>query len=289
MLRFVLYISMLVAVACSTYACVHLVINGFSSDRYDYCLWCPTSNTSLNASLHHFSSTHQSHFVIGSSLALRNISSRRLSDKTNHDFVTVGGFGLGYVETFNLLEERIRPSQTYIIPFQPYLTGDSTKTDHLEYHKFQPCNLRNIWAHKKLRQRSRNRLGQIQWNDFGNAHYPSDDTVVLPQSRLDDVRKWDYPLVRNAFRSLDSMSQIHDAEIIPVLMPLCKSKIKGNSDGVFNGDSLARLRLEHPSLNIIDLTSSGFPCSLFIDAVHTHERGAEILTDSLIHKLSISL
>ena len=137
MLRFVLYISMLVAVACSTYACVHLVINEFSSDRYDYCLWCPTSNTSLNASLHHFSSTHQSHFVIGSSLALRNISSRRLSDKTNHDFVTVGGFGLGYVETFNLLEERIRPSQTYIIPFQPYLTGDSTKTDHLEYHKFQ--------------------------------------------------------------------------------------------------------------------------------------------------------
>lgn len=242
-------------------------------------LW-PTENSSLNASLAHWNGTPPDNMVIGSSIALKNISAGVLNTKTE-SWKTIGGFGLDPRQSLALIQELKITHSKVILPLSIL---EITKINRgqqrpLTFRKHELTSIRSFLRLEKLRKLDDTNYSHINFDAHGNCTIaPSDNGQNVPQSLIGKQFTGDTTGIIRFAQQCDSIAKVLDSHIHLVTTPFCHDLGKLNHT---NQNLICNIQYNSSNCtlhhNLCDSTES----SHFTDAYHFNATGAQIFTARL--------
>ena len=179
MLRFILTTILSFALALALYSLGAMITSGNQSPG----TIAYTTSTSLNHSLKR-NRKGVAAYVVGSSIAMRNIDAEVLTQEMNMKFSVISGLGLKPLETIEVISRTGIKNSTVIIPICVLELQKFGAPSNLDWNQFRIKNVADFLNDRKILAIPKNQGGQIRFNEYGNAFFPScENGMVMPPTK----------------------------------------------------------------------------------------------------------
>ena len=242
----------------------------------------PTESLSFNASLQLAETSAPADiYVIGSSIAMRNILAEEIENATSRTTRTISGLGMPtsmLVPTARKLGIR---DATIVFPLHIGALGvrPSAKDELYKVERWwTPPPLDATWQRLRLVSLPNTERGHIQFDAWGNAPFSDDARVQtsLEDQPLDEII--DTTGLHNLLVNASEFAREHHCKVV---FTAHDSRVSRQLNGETLEPFAARIANEFPELEWINLRAFQLPDSLFKDNNHLVESGARMLTREL--------
>lgn len=242
----------------------------------------PTESLSFNASLHLADSSAPADiYVIGSSIAMRNILAEEIEHATGRTTRTISGLGMPssmLVPTARNLGIR---NATIVFPLHIMSLGStpSPKDDLYKVERWwTPPPLDATWQRLRLVSLPNTERGHIQFDAWGNAPF-SDDSRLRSSRKLQSLHgKIDTTGLHTLLVDASEFAREHHCKIV---LTAHDSRVSRQLNGETLEPIAALVVREFPEIQWVNLRSFDLADSLFKDHDHLVESGARIITREL--------
>jgi len=277
MLRFFTLILSSIFLAVIFYTITAIVVSGSLTPQ----IFAYTYSTSLNHSLHRFERGADG-YVVGSSIALRNVDAEILSSGLDQEFQVLAGLGMKPLETLKLLTEINLKNKTIIIPLCIAEINKLSVSPRLEWNSLRFKNFTDFLKDREINEIPVSQIGHVQFNSFGNAFFPSCERGMnMPFEKHGaaleafEIDSSDY---MNYFEELKKVQKRQKLELHLVLTPY--STNYGHIDGSCEIPMMKQMfsACDNDSLILHDFSYDELEFEKFIDFVHMSDIGAREFT-----------
>ena len=220
MLRFFQVLCLFCALTALFLGAICIIISGFSSPE----VIAYTSSTSLNHSLHRSYPLAEG-YIVGSSIALRNVDAEILTQELNKEFQVIAGAGLNTLETLEVINRTGLNNVMVIIPLHVAQFAKLNVPENLKWNPYRIKNLRDFRNDRYLNKIPKFQIGHIQFNNRGNAFFLScEQGMLMPIERHGNVSQFEgVVLERDScelfLKKLVDLQDVRNLDIHLVLMP----------------------------------------------------------------------
>lgn len=239
----------------------------------------PTKNHSLNASIAHWKQNPSNSIIMGSSVALRNISAQTISTREKR-WTVIGGFGLHPFKTLQLIRKLDITESDIILPISSFELDKMTESTspNLPYKTFNVTTLKDFSHIEIMKEKSSFEIGHLNFDEHGNAHFTQRSISNMPAKRLNETFEIDMEKFIEFCSRCDSIGLARDIKFYVVTTPFNKrvGKIQNSGDTL-----LKKFKFNTMHCTIEHHFFDDLPDSMFIDSHHFNKTGAEHLAKSI--------
>ena len=220
MLRFFQVLCLFFALTASLFFATCIIVTGFSYPE----VIAYTCNTSLNHSLHRPYQQAEG-YIVGSSLALRNVDANILTRELNKQFQVIAGLSVNPLETLEVINLTGLNNVMVIIPLHVGHFAKLNRPENLKWNPYRIKNLRDFRNDRYISKIPSNQVGTIQFNNRGNAFFPScEQGMLMPIETHGNVSEHEGVVVKRAscelfLKKLVDLQDVRNLEIHLVLTP----------------------------------------------------------------------
>jgi hypothetical protein len=220
MLRFFQVLCLFCALTASLYFATCIIVTGFSYPE----VIAYTSSTSLNHSLHR-SYQQAEGYIVGSSIALRNLDANILTRELNKEFQVIAGHGLYPLETLKVINRTGLNNVMVIIPLHVAHFAKLNGPENLKWNPYRIKNLRDFRNDRYINKIPSYQIGTIQFNNRGNAFFLScEQGMLMPIERHGNVSQNEGVILTRGscelfLKKLVDLQDVRNLDIHLVLMP----------------------------------------------------------------------
>lgn len=233
----------------------------------------PSQNSSLNASLAHWDHTLSQYMIVGSSVALKNLSGRDLSDSTQ-EWEVIGGFGLDPQQSLHLIRELDITNSHIIIPLSILeiikLNNGAQRSTELNW--FRITNIRSFLHLEELRALDKTNYSHIQFDEFGNALIePSTNGQNVPDNLIGKHFEVDTTGIKAFALQCNNEAASRGNFIHLITTPFCHSLGTLNPE---NQNNVCSIKFKLSNCTLHQHFCDSTILSHFTDAYHFNSNGA---------------